>query len=124
MPKSHAAAAASDEVATDDTAVDSLTVDDGSVKIPEIEMDGQKYKAEFSYETFAVLRKKFGEDPDMMNPEVLAVHALQAIKKNHPMVTLEQIMAVSPPMVPVGRAVRTAMNRLFWGDKPPPSSAS
>lgn len=117
MPK--AAATAVDEPVTEDAAVDTAAADAAMSKFPEIEIDGQKYKAEFNYETFATLRKKFGEEPDLMNPEVLAVHALQAIKKNHPMVTLEQIMAASPPMVPVGRAVRAAMNRLFWGDKSP-----
>lgn len=124
MPKAAAPVAdvETEEAVTEAPATETTTPDDIASSEPEIEIDGQKYKAQFSYETFAVLRKKYGDEADMMNPEVLALHALQAIKRNHPMVTLEQIMAASPPMVPVGRAVRIAMNRLFYGDKLPSSA--
>lgn len=87
--------------------------------VPEIEIDGQSYKADFSWPAFAEARSKYGEDPDLMNPAVLSEFVALALKRHHPMVTADQIMTASPPMVPVAKAIRAAINRLFWGDTPP-----
>jgi len=87
--------------------------------IPEIEIDGQIYKVEFNWPSFAEARKTLGEDPDMMNPESLSQYVAFALKRHHPMVTADQIMTASPPMIPVAKAVRAAVTRLFWGDNPP-----
>lgn len=87
--------------------------------IPEIEIDGQTYKVEFNWASFAEARKTLGEDPDMMNPEALSQYLAFGLKRNHPMVTADQIMTASPPMIPVAKAVRAAVTRLFWGDNPP-----
>lgn len=87
--------------------------------IPEIQIDGQTYKVEFNWPSFAEARKTLGEDPDMMNPEVLSQYLALALKRHHPMITSDQIMTASPPMIPIAKAVRTAVTRLFWGDTPP-----
>lgn len=87
--------------------------------IPEIMIDGIAYKVEFSWPTFAEVRKTYGADPDMMDPEVLSGVVALALKRHHPMVTAEQLMTASPPMVPVAQAYRAAVTRLFWGDNPP-----
>ena len=65
--------------------------------IPEIQIDGQTYKVEFSWPTFAEARTKYGEDPDMMNPAVLSEYTALALKRHHPMITADQIMTASPP---------------------------
>ena len=87
--------------------------------IPEIEIDGNTYKAEFTWTSFAEVRTKYGEDPDLMNPAVLGDYVACVLRRHHPMVTLDQIMTASPPMVPVARTIRQAITRLFWGDNPP-----
>lgn len=93
--------------------------EDAKTGIPEIEIDGQTYKVEFNWPSFAEARKTLGEDPDMMNPEALSQYVAFALKRHHPMVTADQIMTASPPMIPVAKAVRAAVTRLFWGDAPP-----
>lgn len=93
--------------------------EDVKTGIPEIEIDGQKYKVEFNWPSFAEARSKLGEDPDMMNPAILSEYAAIALKRHHPMVTADQLMTASPPMIPVAQAIRTAVTRLFWGDNPP-----
>ena len=93
--------------------------EDAKTGIPEIEIDGQTYKVEFNWPSFAEARKTLGEDPDMMNPEALSQYVAFALKRHHPMVTADQIMTASPPMIPVAKAVRAAVTRLFWGDTPP-----
>jgi hypothetical protein len=92
----------------------------GSVStIPEIVIDGHPYKAEFTWASFAKIRTKHGEEPDLLNPDILAEYTVAALNRHHPMVTIDQIMKASPAMVPVARAIRTAINRLFWGDEQP-----
>ena len=92
--------------------------------IPEIEIDGHSYKVEFNWPSFSEARKALGEDPDMMNPEALSQYVAFALKRHHPMVTADQIMTASPPMIPVAKAVRAAVTRLFWGDNPPSTTTA
>jgi hypothetical protein len=104
---------------SDEAVIDTNAGDAAKSNIPEILIDGQPYKVEFSWPTFAEARTKHGEDPDLMNPAVLSEFVALALKRHHPMVTADQIMTASPPMVPVAKAVRAAITRLFWGDTPP-----
>ena len=90
----------------------------------EIVIAGQPYQAVFTWGTYAELRERHGVEPDYMNPAVLADALSLALKAKHPMVTAEQIMVASPPMVAAAMAVKSAITRVFLGDQQPPDQTT
>lgn len=76
---------------------------------------GQDYILRYTWKALAEIEEKYGEKPNLFNPEVIATVAAAGLRGNHPEMTAEEIMRLSPPLMPLVRDVQTALQWAYFG---------
>jgi hypothetical protein len=80
-----------------------------------IEIDGQKYVMRFTWRVLSEIEQKYGDKPNLFDPEVIATVAAGALSKRYPDMTAERIMELSPPLIPFANAVQEALKWAYFG---------
>jgi len=87
----------------------------------EIEIAGGKYTARFTWAAIAEVQEKYGDGPNMFNPDIVAGVAAIGFREHHPELTAEKIKELSPPLVPFARAIQEALQWAYFGPEVPPT---
>lgn len=86
-------------------------------------INGQELTLVYDWAALAKLSKKFGNAPNLFEPETLAAALEIGLKKNHKGVTAAHILEASPPLVDAIAAFNMAMQRAYFGHKGPPKDS-
>lgn len=86
----------------------------------DVTIDGEKYKLILDYRAQAEIQSKYGKDAfkdifQNITPALIADILVAGLKKHHPNITLDWILDVSPPLVPMTKAIDKAMLYAFFG---------
>lgn len=81
----------------------------------EVDICGAKYTIRFDWGCLAEISERFGEGPNMFNPDILAKIAAIGMKKYHPDMTADKIKEFSPPLVKFAKEVQEALHWAYFG---------
>lgn len=81
----------------------------------EIDVAGRKYTLRYDWQALAAVEAAHGDSPNFFNAQVIASIAAVGMKRNHPEMTPEKIMELSPPLVPFINTVQAAMQYAYFG---------
>ena len=76
---------------------------------------GQGYTMRYTWKALAEVEEKYGDKPNLFNPEVIACVASAGMRDRHPEMTAEEIMRLSPPLIPFARDVQLALQWAYFG---------
>jgi len=85
-----------------------------------VEINGERYTLRFTWRALSEIEEKFGQNPNMFDPEVVAAMAEAGFKEKHPDLTAEKILELSPPLIPFAKAVQDAFKYAYFGNEPMP----
>ena len=80
-----------------------------------IHIGGHEHVLKFTWRALSEIEQKYGDRPNLFDPDVIAVIAAIGLRDRHPEMTAERIMDVSPPLVPFAKAVQTAIQWAYFG---------
>ena len=80
-----------------------------------IEIDGQKLVMRFDWRALSEVEQKFGDKPNLFDPDTVAGVAAIGLRAQHPEMTAERIVELSPPLVPFANAVQQAVQWAYFG---------
>lgn len=86
-------------------------------------IQGRTYVLRFTWRAVAEVSHKFGDNPNLFDPETIAAVAAIGFKEKHPELTAEAIMDMSPPLVPFAKEVQTALQWAYFGPENPEATA-
>lgn len=78
-------------------------------------IDGSRYILRFDWEALAAVESQHGAHPNLFSPEIVASVAAAGFKRNHPEMTAERIIELSPPLVPLATEVQMALTWAYFG---------
>lgn len=78
-------------------------------------INGNKYTLRFTWRAIAEIRQKYGDDPNMYNPEAVACICAAGMRERHPEMTAERIMELSPPLFPLVSDLQEALQWAYFG---------
>ena len=78
-------------------------------------LGGKNYVLRFTWRALAEIETKYGDNPNLFSPETVAFVAAAGLKDNHPDMTAEHIMKLSPPVVPFAKDVQEALQWAYFG---------
>jgi len=87
-----------------------------------VTINGQGYVMRFTWRALSEIEAKYGDNPNLFNAEVLAQVASAGLRDNHPEMTPEKIMDMSPPLMPFCVAVKEAIQWAYFGAEPIPKA--
>lgn len=76
---------------------------------------GQDYILRYTWKALAEVEEKYGDKPNLFNPEVIAYVAAAGMRDRHPEMTADEIMRLSPPLIPFARDVQLALQWAYFG---------
>ncbi|MCK9351019.1 MAG: hypothetical protein M0P44_07355 [Clostridiales bacterium] len=82
-----------------------------------IDILGKPYYLRFTWAALAEVAGKYGDAPNLFDPETVAFVASAGLRDKHPEMTPEKIMELSPPLVPFAQEVQQAIRWAYFGDK-------
>ena len=82
-----------------------------------IAIAGKDYLLRYTWRAIAEVESKFGANPNLFDPETLAAVAEAGLRTNHPEMTAEKIMDLSPPIAPFAIAVQEAFKWACFGSE-------
>lgn len=82
-----------------------------------VDIDGKAYYLRFTWAALAEVAGKYGDNPDLFQPETVAFVASAGMREKHPEMAPEKIMELSPPLVPFANAVQQALTWAYFGDQ-------
>ena len=85
---------------------------DGNYKI---NIKGKEYTLCFDWKALAEVEAAHGDTPNLFNSEVVASVASFGLIRNHPEMTSDRIIDLSPPLVPFIHDVQKALNWAYFG---------
>ncbi len=80
-----------------------------------IHIGGHDYVLKFTWRALSEIEQKYGDSPNLFDPDVIAVIAAIGLRDRHPEMNAERIMDLSPPLVPFAKAVQTAIQWAYFG---------
>lgn len=80
-----------------------------------IQIQGKPHVLRFTWRAVAEVTKKYGDNPNLFDPEVIASVAAAGLRDRHPDMTAERIMEISPPLVPFAKDVQEALTWAYFG---------
>jgi len=86
-------------------------------------LGGQGYVMRFTWRALAEIEAKYGDNPNLFNAEVLSQVASAGLRDNHPEMTPEKIMDMSPPLMPFCVAVKEAIQWAYFGAESIPQTS-
>lgn len=87
-----------------------------------IDIEGRKYVLRFTWRVLSEIEQKYGDKPNLFDPEIIAFVGAAGLRARHPEITAEWILDTSPPLVPFAGAVQEALQWAYFGPDKPPSS--
>lgn len=84
-----------------------------------VDIDGQKYTMRFTWKVLSEIEHKYGDSPNMFDPEIIATIASGGLRARHPELTPDRVMELSPPLVPFANAVQEAIQWAYFGPTKP-----
>ena len=88
-----------------------------------IEISGKTYTMRFDWKALAEVQVAHGDIPNLLNSEVVASVASFGLIRNHPEMTKDRIMELSPPLTPFMNKVTKALNWAYFGKDSVPEDA-
>jgi hypothetical protein len=85
-----------------------------------IDILGKPYYLRFTWAALAEVAGKYGDAPNLFDPETVAFVASAGLRDKHPEMTPEKIMELSPPLIPFANDVQEALKWAYFGDAPIP----
>lgn len=93
--------------------------------IKTIKIDNKAYRIRFTWAALAEISEKYGDNPNLFEPETVAFVGAAGMRENHPEMTQEKIMELSPPLIPFANDVQQALTWAYFGsDKIPEDDGS
>lgn len=83
----------------------------------ELEIAGKKYILRYDWKALSAVEGAHGETPNLFNAQVVASVASFGLRRNHPEMTAEKIMELSPPLIPFAKAIQTALQWAYFGNE-------
>lgn len=88
-------------------------------------INGKSYRLRFMWAALAEVAGKYGDNPNLFEPETVAFVGAAGMRENHPEMTQEKIMELSPPLIPFANDVQQALTWAYFGsDKIPEGDGS
>lgn len=84
------------------------------------QIDGRTFTMRLTWHGVAQVRRLYPDGYNLADPEHLAVIMSVAMQANHPEMTPDAIMDLSPPLERAIEAVSDLVNYSWWGTKTPP----
>jgi len=82
-----------------------------------INIGGKPYCLRYTWTALAEVAEKYGDSPNMFDPETVAYVASCGLRGKHPEMTPEKIMELSPPLIPLANDVQQALTWAYFGDE-------
>ena len=82
-----------------------------------IDIDGKSYFLRYTWAVLAEVAEKYGDSPNLFDPETVAFVGSAGLRERHPEITPEKIMELSPPLIPFANDVQQALQWAYFGDK-------
>ena len=82
-----------------------------------IKIDGKTYFLRYTWKALAEVAEKYGDSPNLFQPETVAFVGSAGLRERHPEITPEKIMELSPPLIPFANDVQQALQWAYFGDK-------
>ena len=82
-----------------------------------IDIDGKSYSLRYTWAVLAEVAEKYGDSPNLFDPETVAFVGSAGLRERHPEMTPEKIMELSPPLIPFANDVQQALQYSYFGDK-------
>jgi len=83
-----------------------------------VEIGGREYTLYFSWDAIAKVEAQIGKEAyDLSDPNTLAIFAAAGFEAYHPDMTADQIKSLSPPLIPLLKAVNRAYNYSYYGNE-------
>jgi hypothetical protein len=83
-------------------------------------IDGKPYSLRYTWAALAEVAGKYGDSPNLFEPETVAFVGSAGMREKHPDMTPEKIMELSPPLIPFANDVQEALKWAYFGDAPMP----
>ncbi|MDA3835855.1 MAG: hypothetical protein PF495_20985 [Spirochaetales bacterium] len=83
-------------------------------------INGKSYFLRFNWKAFAEIAAKYGDSPNLFEPETVAFIGSAGLREQHPEMTQEKIVGASPPLIPFANDVQEALKWAYFGDQPVP----
>jgi len=80
-------------------------------------IEGKPYYLRYTWAVLAEVNEKYGDSPNLFDPETVAFVGSAGLRKKHPEMTPEKIMELSPPLIPFANDVQQALQWAYFGDK-------
>ena len=81
------------------------------------DVDGKSYSLRYTWAVLAEVAEKYGDSPNLFDPETVAFVGSAGLRERHPEMTPEKIMELSPPLIPFTNDVQQALQWAYFGDK-------
>jgi len=82
-----------------------------------VTIDGERLALRFTWKALAAIEQEFGENPNLFDAAILARFLELGI--DQPAWTAERIISLSPPMLPMVKAVQEAIQFAYFGNEAP-----
>lgn len=83
-------------------------------------IDGTSYYLRFTWSALAEVAERYGDNPNLFDPETVAFVGSAGLRGQHPDMTPEMLMELSPPLIPFATDVQQALQWAYFGsDKVP-----
>lgn len=80
-----------------------------------VEIDGQELTLRYTWKAIAEVEAKYGDAPNLFDPETVANVAAAGLRDTHPEYTPERILELSPPFIPFVKAIQDALQIAYFG---------
>lgn len=80
-------------------------------------IEGKPYYLRYSWAALAEVAGKYGDNPNLFDPETVAFVGSAGLRERHPEMTPEKIMELSPPLIPFANDVQQALTWAYFGDQ-------
>lgn len=92
-----------------------------------LDLGGVNYTLRFDWRALSKVKTQYGDEAILrlldQTPETIAGMLVCALERNHPEITLDKILDVSPPITPVLQAIDKALSYAYFGPDGPPDSS-
>jgi len=85
----------------------------------QIQIGSKPYILKFSWKALAEIEHQYGDNPNVLDPEIAAGVAAAGLRDRHPEMTAEKIFEISPPFIPFANAINQALQYAYFGIEPP-----
>jgi len=80
-------------------------------------INNRSYYLRYTWAALAEVSQKYGDEPDVFDPETLSFVGSAGLREKHPELTPEKLMEISPPLVTFANDVQQALTWAYFGDQ-------